>query len=192
MFNRLPQHRISHIADVRATNYGVVRLSLLEHIYEQMYEQKRKLGPDERNWPHRILGASEITSATPREDGSLTLSVHGVSSNSGRSADMDEELNVDLVVAATGYRRTAHVEMLREAWNLLPRADVALNEVTKEGITGWNVETKTGQRRVTVGRDYKVHFEHGRIVDGSGIWLQGCCEGTHGVGHDFEKTATVN
>ncbi len=50
-----------------------------------------------------------------------------------------------------------------------------------KGISGWNVETEEGERKMAVGRDYKVKFAPGAVADDAGVWLQGCCEGTHGV-----------
>ena len=187
MFNRSAQNRNSHIADARATNYGVVRLPLLEQLYERMYDQKREFGLDERKWPHRIIGASQVTSALPGDDGRLALRVDRVSLGAEEFVEKAEELEADLVIAATGYQRRAHVEMLREAWDLLPKAEASKDVPTKEGIEGWNVETTAGQRRIIVGRDYGVKFERGTITEGSGVWLQGCCEGTHGVSHGLLK-----
>ena len=91
-------------------------------------------------------------------------------------AEKEETLDVDLVVSATGYRRDAHVEMLRDTWGLLP-------VVEKEGKSeGWEVEGKDGEkRRMAAGRDYGVRFAEGMVQKGSGVWLQGCNEGTHGV-----------
>ena len=183
MFNRSAQHRNSQITDARATNYGVVRITLLEQLYEHMYNQKRELGPDERKWPHRILGASHITSTLPGDDGRLALRVERISSGAEESVEKAENLEADLVIAATGYQRRAHVEMLREAWDLLPKAEALEDVARKEGIEGWNVETMAGQRRIAVGRDYGIKFERGVVKEGSGVWLQGCCEGTHGVSH---------
>ena len=180
MFQRSAKDRNSHITDVRATNYGVVRLTLLEQIYEHMYEQKRQLGSDERMWPHRILGNSHITKAIPREDGGLTLTIQNNSHIEQGLNNSEEELEADLIIAATGYKRNAHVEMLRDAWSLLPISKPVDQSITKEGITGWKVDAGS-ERRITVGRDYKVQFQDGKLANGCGIWLQGCCEGTHGV-----------
>lgn len=69
------------------------------------------------------------------------------------------ESRYDLVVAATGYRHNGHENLLQSLGNLLP----------------------AGQHLVS--RDYKLAFRPGMVRDDCGIWLQGCCEDTHGVSH---------
>ena len=160
----------------------MVRLNLIEELYERMYDQRRELGPDETQWPHRILGGRQITSLESRGEG-MDLKVQHMQDSAldGFVDALDEEtLEADLIIAATGYQRNAHVEMLRGAWNLLPKSQSQGLEFGK-GISGWNVDTEQGERKMAVGRDYKVKFSPGVVADDSGIWLQGCCEGTHGV-----------
>lgn len=188
LFPKSATYRSSLLAEARATNYGVVRLNLIEALYERMYDQRRELGPDERWWPHRILGGRQITSIEPRGDG-LRLRAQRVHDGAAdgfvdaRPASGDEEtLEADLVIAATGYKRDAHVQMLRGVWDMLPAAPPTTEPDFGKGISGWNVETHQGARNMTVGRDYRIKFMPGAVADGSGIWLQGCCEGTHGVG----------
>lgn len=162
-------YRTRFLTDAKATNYSVVRLELIEAIYERMYEQRRDLGPDEATWPHRIRGCTSVVSAQASGDGLQlkTAPIYG---------GEEETLEVDLVVSATGYRRDAHVEMLRDTWGLLP-------VVEKEGNgEGWEVEGKGGEkRRMGAGRDYGVRFAEGMVQKGSGVWLQGCNERSHGV-----------
>lgn len=135
-----------------------------------MYDQRRDIGPDESHWPHRIRGGYAVSSAQPNGDG---LRLRIASLDDGAEA---EDLDVDLVVAATGYRRDAHVEMLREAWGLLPAVSA------KGGaVDGWEVGVGEQKRKMEAGRDYGVRFEEGAVQSGSGVWLQGCNEGTHGV-----------
>lgn len=140
-----------------------------------MYDQRRELGPDERRWPHRILGGRQITGLESRGD-ALKLRAQLVDA----AVDDEETLEADVVIAATGYKRNAHVQMLRGAWDMLPES-VPTGPDFGKGISGWNVETDQGERNLAVGRDYKVKFSPGAVADESGIWLQGCCEGTHGV-----------
>lgn len=187
-------YRANLIKEAKATNYGVVRLGLIEALFEMMYEQKRELGADESKWPHRIMGGRHIVAAEDSGDklrlklrqvlpGEVTLQADGLVEAEDRLVGSEdvEELDVDLVVAATGYRRTAHVDMLKDAWKLLP--------VMQDGVSAaapapdqWSVQTESGERRVMqVGRDYQVKFSKGAVAPGSGVWLQGCCEGTHGV-----------
>ncbi|KAL7800774.1 ornithine monooxygenase [Trichoderma afarasin] len=182
IFPKSARHRNNFLAEARATNYGVVRLNLIEEMYERQYEQKRDLGTDEKKWPHRIMGGRQITSIEPRED-TLELKVQHVSDSEfeGFVDLVDEEtLEVDLLIAATGYQRNAHVEILRGTWDMLPKASPIGQEYNK-GITGWKVETDQGERKLSVGRDYQVKYKPGSVAKESGVWLQGCCEGTHGL-----------
>jgi L-ornithine N5-oxygenase len=147
-----------------------------------MYDQRRELGPDETAWSHRIMGGKQITSIESRGE-TLELKVQGVQ-DSALDGFLDvaneEVIEADLVIAATGYQRNAHIGMLKNAWDLLPKATPGGLEFSK-GISGWNVDTEEGERKIAVGRDYKVKFAPGAVADGAGVWLQGCCEGTHGV-----------
>ncbi|CAH0023331.1 unnamed protein product [Clonostachys rhizophaga] len=182
VFPRAAKHRNEFLYDARATNYGVVRLELIEHLYEKMYNQKRELGPNEQRWPHRVLGGRQISSMETRGDGGIELKVQRLADVLAEGSSAEEEVfHADLVIAATGYQRMSHVEMLRGAYDLLPRAQPSKIQEFKKGIQGWNVETEQGERNISVGRDYKVQFAPGAIAEGSGIWLQGCCEGTHGL-----------
>ncbi|KAF3761420.1 hypothetical protein M406DRAFT_342218 [Cryphonectria parasitica EP155] len=194
LYPRPAQYRQNLIKEAKATNYGVVRLGLIETLFEMMYDQKRELGPDETNWPHRIMGGRQIVSVEEGEEklrlklrqalpGDVTLEADGLVETNDQIVDssFEEVLDVDLLVAATGYRRTAHVDMLKDAWKLLPKV--------QDGVVGgpsradqWPVQTENGDRRVLeVSRDYKVKFAEGTVASGSGVWLQGCCEGTHGL-----------
>lgn len=181
------------IKEAKATNYGVVRLGLIETLFEMMYEQKREIGHDETQWPHRIMGGRQIVSVQEKGDkislkvrqvlaGDLTLEADGLVEEESEIVDAsaEEVLDVDLVVAATGYRRTAHIDMLKDAWKLLPEVRDGAAESSPRSDQ-WSVETDGGRRVMEVGRDYKVKFNQGAVAPESGIWLQGCCEGTHGV-----------
>ncbi|KAH6618413.1 L-lysine 6-monooxygenase (NADPH-requiring)-domain-containing protein [Chaetomium sp. MPI-SDFR-AT-0129] len=176
--------RANLLADARATNYGVVRLELIEHLFEVMYHQKRTLGPDEHKWQHRILAGRDIVSAEDMGDSlrlrTALLPVPGVAD---APLVKQEELDVDLVICATGYNRTAHLDMLKGAWSLLPEATADQSAVPRRDR--WLVETTKGDasstRLMEVGRNYGVRFSPGSVAPGSGIWLQGCCEATHGL-----------
>ncbi|KAF7532637.1 hypothetical protein G7054_g7770 [Neopestalotiopsis clavispora] len=175
LYPRSAENRQSLIADARATNYGVVRLELIEHLYEKMYEQRRELGPDESKWPHRILGATDLVgvSSDDTNQEKLRLQVRNLREQS------DYVLDVDLIIAATGYKRTGHLTMLDEGVaKLLP--DVASGSTD----VSMNVQTKSSgieQKNVKVARDYSLQFAPGKVARGSGIWLQGCNESTHGL-----------
>ncbi|KAH6880505.1 L-lysine 6-monooxygenase (NADPH-requiring)-domain-containing protein [Thelonectria olida] len=184
IYPRSAASRNSFINEVRATNYGVVRLNLIEHLYEKMYEQKRLIGKDETQWPHRVMAGRDITSVDDKGD-HLEIRVQKVQDVSvdGFVDAADEELlEVDLVVAATGYKRTAHVDILKDTWTMLPKNVSSRNSSEfNKPVNGWNVDTEQGERKLAVGRDYKVKFNPGTVADDAGVWLQGCCEGTHGL-----------
>nr|BDD69326.1 L-ornithine N(5)-monooxygenase [Verruciconidia persicina] len=198
MFPRSAEHRHNLLAEARATNYGVVRLELIEHLYERMYDQRREIGADEKTWPHRILGGRQITSIEPSRSGESDVvdlkvqtlpdvrraaTLSGENGDATAEDDIDEIIQADLVIAATGYQRMAHVDMLRDAYDLLPKAAPvpAGKSPLRRGIAGWDVETDQGERKLAVGRNYQVKFKPGAVAEGSGVWLQGCCEGTHGL-----------
>lgn len=204
LYPKPSQYRANLIKEAKATNYGVVRLGLIETLFEMMYDQKRELGADESKWPHRIMGGRHIVSADEKGDqlrlkvrqvlpGEVRLEADGLVENEDQPLECGEEevLDVDLIVAATGYRRTAHVDMLKDTWKLLPEV--------QDGVVGtnaaadqWSVQTESGKRRVMeVGRDYRVKFSKGAVAPGSGVWLQGCCEGTHGVSFSSDCSVVV-
>lgn len=74
-----------------------------------------------------------------------------------------EELAFSHVFVATGYTRNAHQELLKGTKGLLPR------DYEGDGFP--------------VCRDYRINYDRNVIEDGSGVWLQGCNESTHGVGN---------
>jgi L-ornithine N5-oxygenase len=177
----------------------VVRLELIEKLYERMYEQRRELGSDTRNWPHRILGATDVIGLDSEdfEQENMRLRVrslreavpssdyYGSHSSDTQSEDGEETLEVDLIIAATGYQRKSHFTMMESLGDLLPEeAGSAPNgsetgqEVSMDIKDG---RSKVERRGVQVSRDYAVQFAPGKVAPGSGIWLQGCNEGTHGV-----------
>ncbi|KAK7975298.1 hypothetical protein PG989_013761 [Apiospora arundinis] len=166
LYPRSASSRSALLKDARSTNYGVVRLELIEALYEHMYEQRREFGPDERLWPHRIHGATEVTGLDngakhSNDQGPLRLCVRSLRDQA------DSILDVDLIIAATGYQRTSHLNMMEKVAPLLP------------GQQG--KQSKLTDRDVRVGRDYGVEFAPGKVAKGSGIWLQGCNEKTHGL-----------
>ncbi|KAI1437091.1 L-lysine 6-monooxygenase (NADPH-requiring)-domain-containing protein [Xylaria sp. CBS 124048] len=172
LFSRSTEGREALLEDARSTNYGVVRLPLIERIHERMYHQRRELGNDSRKWPHRILGSTSIAGVETEAD-KIRLTVRPLDQAETQDVtnekyDGDEILDCDLVIAATGYRRHAHITMMEGVADLLPESPVARGGA----ING---------RPVTVARDYSVQFAPGKVAPGSGIWLQGCCEGTHGL-----------
>jgi L-ornithine N5-oxygenase len=75
-----------------------------------------------------------------------------------------EYLDVDAVFVATGYHRDLHETLLQDSRDLMPGGDL-------EGAK-WQVR-----------RDYSVNFADKKVSEDAGVWLQGCCESTHGVSY---------
>ncbi|KAK5626507.1 hypothetical protein RRF57_002222 [Xylaria bambusicola] len=183
LYQRSSELRHSLLGDARATNYGVVRLELIEHLYERMYDQQRELGKDSKKWPHRILGSTAIAGVETEGD-RVRLIVRPISGASDcqegvyEKSDMDEIFDCDLVVAATGYQRQAHLTMMEDIADLLPQNPEIDSAAGSEPN---KYDSRIRGRPVNVGRDYGIQFAPGKVSPGSGVWLQGCCEGTHGL-----------
>ncbi|KAF2748009.1 hypothetical protein M011DRAFT_27894 [Sporormia fimetaria CBS 119925] len=168
---RDPELRAATLREDKGTNYGVVRLPLLEHIYETLYSQRIRYGntPEaEERWPHRILPhrcVADVENSPAVKDG-VRLHVRDQSplylSDLPNGAERQEVLDVDAVFVATGYQRDFHETLLRDARHLMPGGNLAGAK--------WQV-----------GRDYKVLFEEKKVSPDAGVWLQGCCESTHGL-----------
>lgn len=141
-----------------------MRLTLLEHIYEQLYMQ-RLTTPSESAWRARIVPNRIVISASQTSNSGVLLKLADtVESKRGANGDGEEELEVDYVFTATGYARNAHEGMLSEVKGLLPDG---------------------GEGKWDVGRDYRVKFSKGLVDEKAGVWLQGCNENTHGVSSVF-------
>lgn len=166
-YNRPSNLRAAGIVLDRATNYGVVRLELLEHLYDKLYIQRIKCERTGATPRAAIVVNRRVITATPSpSNDSLRLKIV---TEEGAEKE-EEELDVDFIFTATGYRRDAHVEILRGCEEL----------ATGEGsdVKGENGPVK-GKWGVT--RDYRVKVVDGKVQNGAGIWLQGCNESTHGV-----------
>ena len=155
--------REASIARDRDTNYSVVRLELLEKIYEHLYIQKLR-----SNDGNEILPFRKVTNVIngKESNGGLRLALRYLKDNSHPTNV--EYLDVDVVLLASGYRRNAHVDILKP-------------------LQGTFVTDSDGDSasRPKVERDYRVRFKDGVIAEDAGIWLQGCNESTHGVSHVF-------
>ncbi|KIW65278.1 hypothetical protein PV04_07550 [Phialophora macrospora] len=148
--------RSANLKKNKATNYSVVRLELLEKMYDELYLQGIKQ-PDKARWRHQVLPLREISDVVdngPNERVDLILRNLDPLSKNGK-----EVLSFDAVIVATGYRRDAHVDMLKTCQSI--NAD------------------PTG--RWQAGRDYGLELDRAAIEDATGIWLQGCNEETHGL-----------
>ncbi|TLD23891.1 hypothetical protein PspLS_06865 [Pyricularia sp. CBS 133598] len=198
LYPRASSDRRHLIREAKATNYGVVRLELIEKLYELMYEQRRELGSDEKQWPHRIMNSRRVISCEPIKGDRLRLRVKPASATIDEVDDLqadngeEEEFDADLVVCATGYKRDAHVGMLQSMWGILPQLNGTQSTPSEDRkykvpvFDSWEVQPPAdsesqGTRSLSVGRDYKVRFAPDAVAPGSGVYLQGCCEGTHGL-----------
>lgn len=165
VFLQTPSVRSAQLAADKGTNYGVVRLELLEHIYSVLYSQRILHGSDESSWPLRLLPHREVSGLEEVGDGSgrVRLSIRNDESRyKQKKSDVLETLEVDLVVVASGYQRDVHESLLAGCRELMPQGG-------REG------------EKWAVGRDYRVLFGEGKVDAQAGVWLQGCNEKTHGV-----------
>ncbi|SMR46962.1 unnamed protein product [Zymoseptoria tritici ST99CH_3D1] len=165
IYAQSPEVRKATIALDKATNYGVVRIELLEEIYNEMYAYQLKYR-SETEWPHRILNHREVTGVRDVElDGRPAVELE-IKNNSGSyvsaKTNNTEKITVDLVVVASGYIRNSHEEMLHDLRDRMPGGD-------------------SKDKPWSVGRDYAVDFEEGAVAPDAGIFLQGCNEKTHGL-----------
>lgn len=136
----------------KATNYGVVRPELLDRLYELMYHQ-RLHEPNESKWQYKIVPRREVIGYDKQEDGRARLKLR----NTLNGDIILSDAAFDLIIVATGYLRNMHVMMLKPTRDLL--------------------ETD----KFDIGRDYRVKYRRDAVADDCGIWLQGCCQDSHGV-----------
>ncbi|KAI5291237.1 hypothetical protein KEM54_005739 [Ascosphaera aggregata] len=155
-FNQDPKTRRQQLEENKLTNYAVVRLQLLEHIYDKIYRQKF-LNPDESTWALRIHTNRELTGVEQLPNGKIQLKLRDI--KTGNSLTADEEF--DLVIFATGYRRNPFVHVLKP-----------LQPLIEKPVEG---------EQFSVSRDYRVKFQPGKVANDAAIWLQGSCESTHGL-----------
>ncbi|KAI1618084.1 L-ornithine N5-oxygenase [Exophiala viscosa] len=140
----------------KATNYSVVRLELIEKIYELLYLQSIKQ-PDKSRWQHQILPSTEVTEVVDyKSTGGLLLTLTNLNPLDNKAT---EKMPVDAIILATGYRRDAHVDMLKDC-----------QPINANHVGQWQA-----------GRDYGVKLDPQHVEEGVGIWLQGCNEETHGL-----------
>lgn len=155
-FDLPAEERNKRIATEKATNYSVVRLELIEEIYNTMYLQRMR-NPDQTQWQHRILPERRVA-RIEHHNPAQRMRIH-VKNVKDESAEGKEVLEVDAVMVATGYQRDAHEQLLEQVRSLRP----------------------AGQAVWTPGRDYRVNLDNAKVSQDAGIWLQGCNEKTHGL-----------
>ena len=163
IYSQAEDLRALGIAQDRSTNYSVVRLELLEHLYERLYMQRLQ-NPDVEDWRIHIKTNRQVTKTEVSENGKILLKLHDVIEDGSRGSRV-EELAVDAVFVATGYVRSAHEEMLQETKHLLRNFPDCCQD----------------RLRFPVRRNYRIDFDEKKVADNAGIWLQGCNEDTHGV-----------
>jgi L-ornithine N5-oxygenase len=139
------------------TNYGVVRLELIERIYETLYLQRLTCDSEEQ-WPHRMLTNAAITTVSSRSPDTVFLGFDWTPA-AEFTASRREAFDYDLVVLATGYTHHGHEDMLR------PVA----------------IQAKQEQKKWAISEDYRLKIGGLNVSKDAGIWLQGCNEETHGV-----------
>ena len=155
-FEQPENFRSASLKKNKATNYSVVRLELLDKIYDDLYLQSIKQ-PDKGRWQHQLLPSREILEVVDdRSHERVDLRVRNLDPLHKGS---EEHHSFDAVVMATGYRRDAHIDMLKHCQSI--NADPAGD---------WQA-----------GRDYGLKLNRASIGEGTGIWLQGCNEDTHGL-----------
>lgn len=137
----------------KATNYGVVRPELLDRMYENMYQQRRH-EPDQSKWQHKIVAWREVVGIEACPDRQLRLKLKNTSNGEISMSDS----SFDLAMLGTGYERNGHETLLEPTRHLLQ------------------------ENRYAVERNYRVIYRKDAVSDNCGIWLQGCCEDSHGVG----------
>ncbi|KAL8846638.1 MAG: hypothetical protein Q9221_008278 [Calogaya cf. arnoldii] len=154
-FYRLPpESRQQSTLSNKATNYGVVRPELLDRLYESMYHQ-RLHEPDQDKWAFKIVPWREVI-GFEKDDQKIRLRLKNTSSSNGEVSISDDSF--DLAILGTGYERKGHETLLESTRGLLAEE-------------GFKVE-----------RDYRVKYRKDLVKEGCGVWLQGCCEDTHGLG----------
>ncbi|KAF1813070.1 FAD/NAD(P)-binding domain-containing protein [Eremomyces bilateralis CBS 781.70] len=174
-FSQPPCGRAQTLARNHNTNYSVVRPGLIDRIYESLYAQRLVYGSDTNSWRTRILPSRQVLSAEPIHNGiKLRIAPEKSGSNGVDVQHADgTELDVDLLILATGYSRTLHRDLLSPCKSLLSSPD-------KES------------GKFPVRRNYSVAFEPGTVAEeSSGIWLQGCCEQSHGLSDSLLSVLAV-
>ncbi|QGA17969.1 hypothetical protein EYB26_005647 [Talaromyces marneffei] len=158
------EERQKAIASDRATNYGVVRMELIEQIYHDIYMQKVK-DKDQDGWQRVILPRREIVHIDPRAtDGRLAVRIRSTQDQCIDSRE-EEVLHLDALIVATGYTRSTHEELCAPIEHLKP-----LHTGTASKVRGWKVN-----------RNYSLVLDRDKVSSGTNIWLQGCNESTHGI-----------
>lgn len=153
-FYALGDGKRSHlIAENRSTNYSVVRPELLDRLYEMMYTQRLRNAHKDK-WRCQMKGSCELSDTTDGADGKVHL--HFVDPKDDMKIETVEH-GFDLVFVASGYTRDTHLKILEPVQHLFEHACTSVD------------------------RDYRLRPKVDTVDPSCGIWLQGCCEASHGV-----------
>lgn len=148
-----PIARKALIQESRATNYSVVRLTLLEQMYHHLYTQE--LPGHEK---HHVLTPNSVIQGWQTNEDSVTLHVRNTATGRETSETFDH------VFCATGYQRTFHTSLLSRFDDVLWLESIPVEDPDRQPI---------------VDRLYRVSRIDGD--EKAGIYLQGLCESSHGL-----------
>lgn len=135
----------------------MVRLPLIEGLYEKLYRQKL-VKPNPRDWTLFLHPSSEIRGLEKGKPGQVERPVHLQVKNMQTGQIRKTSDAYDMVVFATGYQRNPIDGILKDLKPLL-----------------------LDNQEDPVLRNYRLRFQPGAVRRDAGVWLQGSCEGTHGV-----------
>ncbi|KAL9109038.1 MAG: hypothetical protein Q9227_006278 [Pyrenula ochraceoflavens] len=179
-----PQRTHALEAD-KSTNYGVVRLELLETIYADLYHQRIKT-PNERDWQHRILRSRAVQDVQQSVPSNKEAPLRLTLANLEDPSQPPETLQADAIIVATGYSRDSHNSLLTNIEPLRAHFPTTTTTTTttatnhNETLNG-HTSTKLPPTPWRVSRNYKLQLDASKVSPNAGIWLQGCNESTHGL-----------
>ena len=137
----------------KETHYGVVRRELLNRRYEKVYHQ-RMHEPDQIKLLYQLVAWREVIEFEDCEDRRIRFKL-----KSTLNGEIDtSNSSFDLGTLGTEYERKGCEPLLGYTLYLLPEDHFAIE------------------------RKYKFKFRKDAGADDCGVWLQGCCEDSHGVG----------
>ncbi|KFY87813.1 hypothetical protein V500_06740 [Pseudogymnoascus sp. VKM F-4518 (FW-2643)] len=121
-FSLPPAERAAKREKDKGTNYGVVRLELLERIYSELYAQEVD-DPVEERWRCRVRNSRTVVGVERLGEGKGGVKLE--IARTGEENGEREVIEAGLVVFATGYVRDAHVRILEGTRGLLASEAVA-------------------------------------------------------------------
>ncbi|WP_156156623.1 lysine N(6)-hydroxylase/L-ornithine N(5)-oxygenase family protein [Pseudomonas tussilaginis] len=153
-YSSKPEHKQRLKDDLNLTNYSASDADVLDELYRTLYRDKH-FG----NNKLKVHNSVEIVSAvTVGSKVSLELIA-------AHSDENITSLEVDMVISATGFR------------DFGPLAHQELCPALLDSVYPLLEKDEVGEMRV--GRDYRLALEG---LDGLGLYLNGLCESSHGMG----------